>query len=139
MYNAVKTRVFRYRPKKETCGSSGFSTILRPKLKKHLAWDPSQTPRHAAPAPSALGAAALGAARPPDGASAKVLLRLGFSLNAPPSHLLTWKCTDLCRKTTFLLERAFLHFHVSWWEGSPWNAKRQPASWGLGQLETPTC
>ena len=30
---------------------------------------------------------------------------------------LTWKCTDPCRKTTFLLENAFLHFHVSWWEG----------------------
>ena len=35
-----------------------------------------------------------------------------------PSHQLTWKCTDPCRKTTFLLERAFLHFHVSWWEGT---------------------
>ena len=33
-------------------------------------------------------------------------------------HQLTWKCTDPCRKTTFLLERAFLHFHVSWWEGN---------------------
>ena len=31
------------------------------------------------------------------------------------THQLTWKCTD-CRKTTFLLERAFLHFHVSLWE-----------------------
>ena len=28
------------------------------------------------------------------------------------SHQLTWKCTDPCRKTTFLLERAFVHFHV---------------------------
>ena len=27
------------------------------------------------------------------------------------------KCTDPCRKTTFLLERAFWHFHVSLWEG----------------------
>ena len=34
-----------------------------------------------------------------------------------PSHQRTWKCTNPCRKTTFLLERAFLHFHVSWWEG----------------------
>ena len=34
-----------------------------------------------------------------------------------PCHQLTWKCTDPCRKTTFLLERAFLHFHVSWWQG----------------------
>ena len=33
------------------------------------------------------------------------------------SHQLTWKCTDPCRKTTFLLERTFLHFHVSWWKG----------------------
>ena len=32
--------------------------------------------------------------------------------NIIPSHQLTWKCTDPCRKTTFLLERAFLHFHV---------------------------
>ena len=30
---------------------------------------------------------------------------------------LTWKRTDPCRKSTFLLERAFLHFHVSWWKG----------------------
>ena len=35
-----------------------------------------------------------------------------------PSHQPTWKCTNSCRKTTFLLERAFLNFHVSW-EGSP--------------------
>ena len=41
-------------------------------------------------------------------------VRLAFEL---PSHQLTWKCTDPCRKTTVLLERAFLHFHVSWWEG----------------------
>ena len=34
-----------------------------------------------------------------------------------PSHRLTWKCTDPCRKTTVFLERAFLQFHVSWWEG----------------------
>ena len=34
-----------------------------------------------------------------------------------PSHQLTWKCTDPCRKTTCLLERAFLHFHDGWWEG----------------------
>ena len=25
-------------------------------------------------------------------------------------------CTDPCRIPTFLLERAFLHFHVSWWQ-----------------------
>ena len=30
---------------------------------------------------------------------------------------LTWKCTDPCRKTTFPLKRAFLHFRGSWWEG----------------------
>ena len=35
-----------------------------------------------------------------------------------PSHQLTWKCTDPCRKTTFLLEGACLHFHVGWWEGT---------------------
>ena len=34
-----------------------------------------------------------------------------------PFHQLTLKCTDPCRKTTFLLEGAFLHFHVGWWEG----------------------
>ena len=28
------------------------------------------------------------------------------------SHQRTWKCTG-CRKTTFLLERAYLHFHVA--------------------------
>ena len=26
-------------------------------------------------------------------------------------------CAVPCRRTTFLLERAFLHVHVSWWEG----------------------
>ena len=31
---------------------------------------------------------------------------------ALPSHQLASKCTDPCRKTTFLLERAFLHFDV---------------------------
>ena len=31
---------------------------------------------------------------------------------------LTWKCTDPCKKVTFLVERAFLHFHVSWWKGN---------------------
>ena len=31
---------------------------------------------------------------------------------------LTWKCTDRCRKTAFLLKRGFWHFHVSWWEGT---------------------
>ena len=25
----------------------------------------------------------------------------------------TWKCTDPCRKATFLLERSFVHFHLS--------------------------
>ena len=34
-----------------------------------------------------------------------------------PCHRLTWKCTDPCKKITFLLERGFVHFHVSWWEG----------------------
>ena len=38
-----------------------------------------------------------------------------------PSHQLTWKCTDPCRKTTFLLERAFLHFHVGWSESAWFN------------------
>ena len=38
--------------------------------------------------------------------------------NSIPSHQPTWKCADPCQKTTFFLERAFLHFHVSWWEGS---------------------
>ena len=38
-------------------------------------------------------------------------VRIGFSL---PSHRLTWKCAGPCRKTTFLLERGFMH--VSWWE-----------------------
>ena len=32
---------------------------------------------------------------------------------------LTRKCTDHCRKTTFLLETGFVHFHDSWWEGNP--------------------
>ena len=41
-----------------------------------------------------------------------------FEGNELPSHQQTWKCTDPCRKTTFLLERAFWHFHVSWWEGT---------------------
>ena len=33
----------------------------------------------------------------------------------PPANM--GLCTDRCRKTAFLLERAFVHFHVSWWEG----------------------
>ena len=33
----------------------------------------------------------------------------------PPANMV-W-CTEPCRKTTFLLGSAFLHFHVSWWEG----------------------
>ena len=33
-------------------------------------------------------------------------------------QLLPSQLTDPCRKTTFLLERACLHFHVSWLEGS---------------------
>ena len=37
-----------------------------------------------------------------------------------PSHRLTWKCTEPCRETTFLLERGVVHFHVSWWEGKAW-------------------
>ena len=42
-----------------------------------------------------------------------------FFFKRIPSHQLTWVwCTDACRRTTFLLERAFLHFHVSWWEGT---------------------
>ena len=28
----------------------------------------------------------------------------------------TCKCTDPCRKTTFLLEITLLHFLVGWWE-----------------------
>ena len=35
-----------------------------------------------------------------------------------PSHQLTWKCTNPCRKTTFLVERASLNFHVSCCEGN---------------------
>ena len=35
-----------------------------------------------------------------------------------PSHRLTWKCTNTCRKTTFLVEMKFVHFHVGWWEGN---------------------
>ena len=46
-----------------------------------------------------------------------VYLDFPRSLKAIPSHQPTWKCTDPSRSTTFLLERAFLHFHVSWWEG----------------------
>ena len=42
---------------------------------------------------------------------------LSFAKEPVPSHQLTWKCTDPCRKTTFLLERALLQLHVSWWEG----------------------
>ena len=30
---------------------------------------------------------------------------------------LTWKCTEPCRKTTFLLARGFVRFHISWWQG----------------------
>ena len=45
----------------------------------------------------------------------------------------TWKCTDLCGRTTFLLERAFLHFHVTWWEGTdegtPRFCPRELAAW----------
>ena len=37
------------------------------------------------------------------------------TISLTPPQQLTWKCADPCRKTTFLLERAFLHFHVSWW------------------------
>ena len=35
-----------------------------------------------------------------------------------PSHQLAWKCRDPCRKTTFLLERGYVHFHVGWWKGT---------------------
>ena len=37
-----------------------------------------------------------------------------------PSDRLTWRCTDPCRKTTFLLERGFLctSMLISWWTGN---------------------
>ena len=34
----------------------------------------------------------------------------------PTDNTHTWRCTDPCRKTTVLLERGFVHFHVSWRE-----------------------
>ena len=36
--------------------------------------------------------------------------------NKYPTDDSTGLCTDPCSKT-FLLERGFVHFHVSWWEG----------------------
>ena len=50
---------------------------------------------------------------------------VGGSSPRAPSHQLFR--TGPRRKTTFLLERAFLHFHASWWEGTLfWVFKGKP-------------
>ena len=65
-----------------------------------------------------------------------VLIGSGVAWQSYPSHQLTWKCTDPCGKTTFLLERAFWHFHVSWWEGKPVHLQYAQAVINAAALES---
>ena len=53
----------------------------------------------------------------------------------PPTNMEVW---GPCRTTTFLLERGFVHFHVSWWEGWRYKFQKLFVGWVVSNSRIPS-